>query len=628
MRCVWPCAALLFVIGLTAPPVEGRTKNGDQYLKEGAKAEQRQDYENALKLYDYALEEDSLEPAYVAADQRARGLFSKQLLTQGRELLQSNRWKLDEAKAQFRRALLIDPHSLSVQEEIRKIEKQFGSSQAPPILEPQTYMIKHLEIKNQSAYVLYESIGKEAGIKVIFDSAGIDSPGGGAPNFHLEFRGVGVEDALDAVAIYGHTSWRATSSNAIYVTRDAEPQRPLADFWDLALARRASAGEKDLPPTVGALAPGDALRAVVRAGMLAEVVRLVITGADVNTRDALGMTPLLNAVTIDKPEVVGFLLDHGADANARLLLPAEAQAGIRAGDGKTVLHTAVSHGNAQIVLLLLSAHADPEALDANGNTPLDRAVLGGRAEIVRLLLAHGANVNRTPLPGGRGLLHEACAKGFANLIPPLVEFGADPAQRDSYGETPLDLALANKNEDAVVALLKLGEKHIQLQVAAGEAMEDATVRGYTAIARILLENGVDANKPTARGSTYLCDAALKGQTGMVQLLLDHGANTAVRNKWGGTALHDAALGGSAEVINLLIDRGAEIDARNLEMRATPLMLATSLGRVDAVVALLKRGANSQLRDSSGHTALDRAREAENADIIRLLTATLGHTNPV
>jgi ankyrin repeat protein len=50
--------------------------------------------------------------------------------------------------------------------------------------------------------------------------------------------------------------------------------------------------------------------------------------------------------------------------------------------------------------------------------------------------------------------------------------------------------------------------------------------------------------------------------------------------------------------------------------------------VDAVVALLKRGANSQLRDSSGHTALDRAREAENADIIRLLTATLGHANPV
>src|ERR1700733_6585321 len=321
MRCLWPRAALLFVIALTAPPVEGLTNKGDEYLKEGAKAEQRQDYDAALKLYGYALEEDSREAVYVAADQRARGLYSQQLLTHGKELVQAR--KLDEGKAQFRKALLVDPHSQRLQDEIHKIEQQVGSLQAPPILEPQTYMIKRLEIESQPANVLYENVCKEAGIKVTFDSAGIDSPGVGTPNFHLDFRGIGVEDALDAVAIYSHTSWRATSSKAIYVTRDAEPQRSLADLWDLARARRASARQQDLPPTVAALAPGDALRAAVRAGMLAELVRLVITGADVNTRDVLGMTPLLYAVTIDKPEVVGFLLDHGADANARLLLPAE-----------------------------------------------------------------------------------------------------------------------------------------------------------------------------------------------------------------------------------------------------------------------------------------------------------------
>jgi ankyrin repeat protein len=627
MRCLWPCAALLFVIALTPPPVEGRTKNGDEYLKEGAKAEQRQDYDAALKLYDYALEEDSREPAYVAADQRARGLFSKQLLTQGRELLQSNRWKLDEAKAQFRRALLIDPHSLSVQEEIRKIEEQFGSLQAPPILEPQAYLIKDLEMKNRSASVLYESIGKEAGIKAIFDSAGIDSPGAGTPNQPPHPSAIAVEDALNAVAIYTHTSWKAISRDTIYVTRDTEPQRSLA-FYDMVLTR-ASAREQVSPSLhVAALAPGDALPAAVRAGMLAEIVRLVITGTDVNARDALGMAPLFYAVKVDKPAIVRFLLEHGADANTRLELQAKKQTDIPALDGQTALHAAVSHGNAEIVQLLLAAHSDPEALDANRNTPLDYAVAGGNPEIVRLLLAHGANGKRTRPLDGRGFLHEACARGLANLIPILVEFGADPAQRDRYGETPLDLALANENEAAVVALLRLGEQQKQLQVAAGEAMEDATVRGYTEIARILVENGVDVNKPTARGSTYLGDAALKGQKGMVQLLLDHGASIALRNKWGGTALHDAALGGSAEVIDLFLDRGAEIDVRNLDMGATPLMLAASVGRREAVLALLKRGANSQLRDASGHTALDRARETGTSEIIRLLTATLVHTNPV
>jgi ankyrin repeat protein len=63
-----------------------------------------------------------------------------------------------------------------------------------------------------------------------------------------------------------------------------------------------------------------------------------------------------------------------------------------------------------------------------------------------------------------------------------VEYGADPAQRDRFGETPLDLALAYKNANAVAALLKLGEQRKQLKSIAQEAMEDATVRGYSDIA--------------------------------------------------------------------------------------------------------------------------------------------------
>ena len=43
-----------------------------------------------------------------------------------------------------------------------------------------------------------------------------------------------------------------------------------------------------------------------------------------------------------------------------------------------------------------------------------------------------------------------------------------------------------------------------------------------------------------------------------------------------------------------------------------------VGQPSAVAELLNRGANSQLRDSSGHTALDRAGVSENAEIIQLL----------
>jgi ankyrin repeat protein len=105
---------------------------------------------------------------------------------------------------------------------------------------------------------------------------------------------------------------------------------------------------------------------------------------------------------------------------------------------------------------------------------------------------------------------------------------------------------------------------------------------------------------------------------MVQLLLDHGALVTAQNQNGGTPLHDAALGGNADVVTLLLDHGSVIDERELDSGATPLMMAASMGRLEVVKLLLQRGANRQLRDKAGHTALDRARDSENEEIVKLL----------
>jgi uncharacterized protein len=231
---------------------------------------------------------------------------------------------------------------------------------------------------------------------------------------------------------------------------------------------------------------------------------------------------------------------------------------------------------------------------------------------------------------GRGPLHEACIKGLAALLEPLVAAGADAVQRDRSGQTPLDLALAYKNENVVAALLHLPAAKPALQPTDGsgesvgavarDAMENATLRGQTEIARLLIEAGFDINQPTASHSSYLNDAALKGQAKVAQLLLDHGASLESHNADGGSPLHDAALGGSTDVMSLLLDRGAQIDARDRESGATPLMLAASMGRVSGLTLLLKRGASPNLRDKQGRTALDRAKETGSAESIRLLVA--------
>ncbi|MBV9766577.1 MAG: ankyrin repeat domain-containing protein [Acidobacteriaceae bacterium] len=389
---------------------------------------------------------------------------------------------------------------------------------------------------------------------------------------------------------------------------------------------------------------GDALHAAVRLGQLDQVESLTAQGADVNARDALGSTPLLDAAWSGNTEIANFLLAHGADANAihtearstplyyavirgrpgmvKLLLGSGARVDLSYREGQTALHLACARGNLPIVESLLSAQANAGALNANGNTPLDEAVLHGQASVVPVLLSRGADPKRLHPLDGRGPLHEACIKGVAAAIQPLVDAGADPVQRDRFGQSPLDLALAYKNLNVVAALLGLGMLLKQSEAAAEQAMESATLRGQTEIVRMLIDSGFDIRKPTPTGSTYLHDAALKGQKKTVQLLLDRGARVDSRNQTGGTPLHDAALGGNADVIALLLDRGAEIDARDSEDSATPLMLAASLGRSGAVALLLARGANPALRDRAGHTALERAKGTDDEETVKLLETAL------
>jgi ankyrin repeat protein len=71
-------------------------------------------------------------------------------------------------------------------------------------------------------------------------------------------------------------------------------------------------------------------------------------GADPNTRDYTGRTPLHLAVLSSTPEVVRALVDAGARLVARLA------------DGKTALHLAAARGNAEMVKILLDKSAANE----------------------------------------------------------------------------------------------------------------------------------------------------------------------------------------------------------------------------------------------------------------------------
>ncbi|HEV8635398.1 MAG TPA: sigma-70 family RNA polymerase sigma factor, partial [Chloroflexota bacterium] len=123
--------------------------------------------------------------------------------------------------------------------------------------------------------------------------------------------------------------------------------------------------------------------ALIRAaerGDLAIVKLLVEAGAAVD--DACGCstgeTPLWAAAVTDYPDVVAYLLDRGADPNARGAL------------AHTALHVAAMRGWPRLAQMLLTHGASPDLKDDAGRTALDWAELKGHAEVATLLRAASA----------------------------------------------------------------------------------------------------------------------------------------------------------------------------------------------------------------------------------------------
>ena len=110
---------------------------------------------------------------------------------------------------------------------------------------------------------------------------------------------------------------------------------------------------------------------------LEKVKSLIKSGADINTDDGYGSTPLHIASVCGFSEIAKFLVKKGASIHAQTDYL------------ETPLHFACFHGHKDVVELLLAKGADINAEKSNGRTPLSFARDKGHKEIVELLLKHG-----------------------------------------------------------------------------------------------------------------------------------------------------------------------------------------------------------------------------------------------
>jgi len=177
------------------------------------------------------------------------------------------------------------------------------------------------------------------------------------------------------------------------------------------------------------------------------IAQLVTDGININsTEKSRDCSALHRAAYFNRLEAVRFLIEHGANVNARNNI------------GMTPLHYAALCGHRYMVKALLEKKAEVNALDCQGLTPLHLAVQYGHAEVAEMLLDYGADIAAKTNYRGLTPLHWAAFWGHTEAVNTLLQNGADINARDNDGYTPLTWAERFNNYDMARLLARKGGK--------------------------------------------------------------------------------------------------------------------------------------------------------------------------
>jgi ankyrin repeat protein len=169
---------------------------------------------------------------------------------------------------------------------------------------------------------------------------------------------------------------------------------------------------------------------------------LIRAGADINAQTFAGLTPLFHAAFYGNVQTVRCLLRHGANAS------------IRTNNGYFLpIHAACRGGHREVVKLLVdySSGCNLDALDRDHCSPLIMAVSLKHTALALELIQRGADVNHSDKVGH--VLHEALRSQQYELVPHLLEHGADVNAQESDGESPLHALCRHK--DSPLSILNL-----------------------------------------------------------------------------------------------------------------------------------------------------------------------------
>ena len=260
-------------------------------------------------------------------------------------------------------------------------------------------------------------------------------------------------------------------------------------------------------------AGADDIHEAVQQGDLSKTQNLIAKDPSViNSKTEDGRTPLHVAVIGDHKELVEYLIREGANIDA---LDKE---------GRTPLLNAIMLKKPELAHSLIKLGADVKIKCKEGANAIIYALFFGPEDLIEPILDSGQDVNER-YEGGVTLIQGAAALGHKNALNILLARGADVNVSSDRGETPLYFGVQQGRTENVEWLLSHGaQTQCKLEDSGRDLLHLATLKGYTDIVKLLVDNGVDIDATDKSGKTALQYAEKYGHKKIANLLKTHGAD--------------------------------------------------------------------------------------------------------
>jgi general secretion pathway protein D len=226
-----------FLATILAALPAAHAQSAAHWFKQGQVAEQKDDMQAAYEAYYQAWQKKPTDERYKLAWERTRFPAAAMHVEHGEKLRDQGDYT--GALTEFLRALEIDPSNELASQDIKATRDKLDSQSPAPENAPRTTdealelaaPIQLRPISNEpltlhmveDSRVVYQAVGKEAGINVLFD------PAYSSKRIQVDLNNVTLRDGLRIIATVSNTFWRPITSNTIFVAENSRSKHTELD---------------------------------------------------------------------------------------------------------------------------------------------------------------------------------------------------------------------------------------------------------------------------------------------------------------------------------------------------------------------------------------------------------------